>query len=251
MARKKSNIYWTKETEDAVIEYNETGDDRLFEEKIYGPLNKMAENIINRFKFPYMDGSFEDIKAEVVSYLVINLHKFSADKGKAFSYFSVIAKNYLILHNNKAYKNEKRSVYFSDQNPDYFDLEETLLIDPEKNYQQSEVREFTHMFIQYWEHNISKIFRKERDMKIAYAVLELLKRADHIENFNKKALYVMLREITDEETSHITKVVKRMKSQVVKQIEDFNSKGTFSDPGMYFIPTNDYGDVIGLPQMVD
>lgn len=238
MARKKkSNIYWTKETEAAVIEYNETGDERLFEKEIYKPLNKMAENIINRFKFPYMDGSFEDIKAEVVSYLVINLHKFSAGKGKAFSYFSVIAKNYLILHNNKAYKNEKRSVYFGDKRSDYFDLEETLIVDPEKQYQADEQREFTQMFIQYWEHNISKIFRKERDIKIAHAVLELLRRADHIENFNKKALYVMLREITDEETSHITRVVKRMKAQVLKQIEDFKNTGTFTDPNKYFIPS--------------
>ena len=239
MARKKrkSNIYWTREQEEAIIEYNETKDERLFEQKIYGPLNKMAENIINRFKFPYIDGSYEDVKAEVVSFLVLNLHKFSADKGKAFSYFSVIAKNYLILHNNKAWKNEKRSVYFGDQSTEYFDLEETLMVDPEREYKKDEVKEFTHMFIQYWEHNITKIFRKERDVKIAYAVLQLLRRSDHIENFNKKALYVMLREITDEETSHITRVVKRMKAQVLKQMTDFKDRGTFTDPGMYFIPS--------------
>jgi len=239
MARKKSNIYWTQETEDAIIQYNEGRDERLFEKVIYAPLNKMAENIINRFKFPYMDGSFEDVKAEVVSYLVLNLHKFSADKGRAFSYFSVIAKNYLILHNNKSYKQEKRSLYFGDQNDDYFDLEEILSVDPEATYKKSEMEEFTELFIRYWEHNITKLFKKPRDVKIAYALLELLRRADHIENFNKKALYVMLREITDEETSHITKVVKRMRVQVVRQMDDFRHTGEFCDPAMYFIPDND------------
>jgi len=241
-AKKKSNIYWTKETEAAIIEYNETKDERLFEKELYKPLNKMAENIINRFKFPYMDGSFEDVKAEVVSYLVINLHKFSADKGKAFSYFSVIAKNYLILHNNKAYKNEKRSVYFGDSNEEYFDLEEILALDPEHQYKRGEMQEFTDMFIRYWEHNVTKLFKKPRDIKIAYALLELLKRSDHIENFNKKALYVMLREITDEETSHITKVVKRMRVQVLRQMEDFRNTGEFCDPAMYFIPTDNDED---------
>ena len=60
----------------------------------------MAENIIHTFKFYYFDVSSEDVKHEVVSFLVMNIHKFKEGKGKAFSYFSIVAKNYLILHNN-------------------------------------------------------------------------------------------------------------------------------------------------------
>ena len=46
----------------------------------------------------------EEVKHEVVSFLVMNMHKFKEGKGKAFSYFSIVAKNYLILNNNKNYK---------------------------------------------------------------------------------------------------------------------------------------------------
>ena len=108
--KRKRNLYWTQETEQAIIEYNTCEDElqreEIFNKNINKPLDKLAENIINRFKFPYMDGTFEDVKNEVVSYLVLKLPNFTADKGKSFSYFSVVAKNYCILQNNKRYKEE-------------------------------------------------------------------------------------------------------------------------------------------------
>lgn len=101
-------MYFTDETQNAIIRYNESDDpevrEQIYREFIEYPFDKLAENIINRFKFPYINYSFDDIKKQVVSFLCIHLSKYTKDKGKAFSYFSVIAKNYLILHNNNGYK---------------------------------------------------------------------------------------------------------------------------------------------------
>ncbi|MEK9767331.1 MAG: hypothetical protein VW683_00305 [Betaproteobacteria bacterium] len=246
MPRKKSkkNVYWTGETEKYIILFNETEDqwerDTIFKDHLNNPINKLAENIINRFKFPYMDGSFENVKAEVVSYLTLNLHKFTPDKGKSFSYFSVIAKNYLILHNTKSYKRDKKSVYFGDANDDGFDLEELLttemIFNPEDEMYRDEMKEFSEMFIKYWEHNMHNVFKKDREIKICHAILHLLRRSEHIANFNKKALYVMLRDITGEKTTNITKVVKKMKERVKYQLDSFKNNGDFNDSSMYFIP---------------
>ena len=99
--RRKKNLYWTNETQEAIIAYNKEEDEllreKIFRDNVYKPLDKLAENVINRFKFPYMDGTFEDVKNEVTSYLILKLPNFTEDKGKSFSYFSVVAKNYLIL----------------------------------------------------------------------------------------------------------------------------------------------------------
>ena len=46
---------------------------------------------------------------------------------------------------------------------------------------------------------------------IADSVVELFRRKDHIENFNKKALYVLVREMTGYNTQHITKVINILK----------------------------------------
>jgi len=166
MARKTNKplgkVYFTQETEDAIIKYNKSDDpeerENLYREFIQDPFDKLAENVINRFKFPYMEGTFDEVKSEVVSFLVINLHKFAKGKGKAFSYFSVIAKNYLILHNNNAYKEEKRSVYLVDKVDESFSLEETLIAEPEEEEVKSDARDFILLLVQYLDFNLTKIF---------------------------------------------------------------------------------------------
>lgn len=231
-------VYFTQETEDAIIEYNKTDDaekrEQLYREYIQAPFDKLAENVINRFKFPYMEGTFDEVKSEVVSFLVINLHKFAEGKGKAFSYFSVIAKNYLILHNNNAYKEEKRSVYLVDKVDDSFVLEEILIVEPEEQELQSDMRDFIQLLVQYWDFNLTKIFKKKRDIEIATAVVELLRRVDGIDNFNKKALYLLIREMTNHKTSHITKVINKMKIHVFEKMQEFRRTGHLSDPSNYF-----------------
>ena len=227
-------MYWPSDEMDAaIIEYNNCEDqfekDHLFRTRLYGPLDKMAENIINRFKFPYIDGGFEDVKAQTVSYLVMKLANFTEEKGKSFSYFSVVAKNYLILQNNKAYKKLKRTVYFMDDKDDSYSLEETLLVDPEEEYHDSERLEFIKLFIKYWDKHIHKIFPNERDLEIAYAILQLLRHSHMIQNYNKKAIYLMIREITDCNTSNITKIVKEIKKISKEQFSEFQKTGELTD----------------------
>ena len=102
-------MYFGQPVQDAVVRYNASSNpvvrNRIYREHIAKAFDKLAENIIHTFKFYYFDVPSEQVKHEVVSFLVMNMHKFIAGKGKAFSYFSIVAKNYLILHNNKNYKN--------------------------------------------------------------------------------------------------------------------------------------------------
>jgi len=65
-------------------------------------------------------------------------------------------------------------------------------------------------------------------------VVELLRRVDNIDNFNKKALYLMIREMTNHKTSHITKVINKMRVHVLEQMQEFRRTGHISDPSAYF-----------------
>lgn len=227
--RLDDKVYFTKETENAIIKYNLSTDpderNRIYQEYIEHPFDKLAENIINRFKFPYVNQPFEDIKKQVVSFLVINLSKYTEGKGKAFSYFSVIAKNYLILHNNNGYKQEKRAIYLSDTNNSDVQMEDILQLKYPSFEEREETREFIHLMVEYWDTNLSKIFKKKRDIDIANAVVELFRRVDTIENFNKKALYLMIREMTNCKTSYITKVINKMKVRVLRHMIEYNEHG--------------------------
>ena len=68
------------------------------------------------------------------------------------------------------------------------------------------------MYITHVDANLTKYFKKETEIKVADAVLTVLKNREHLEIFNKKAIYIYIREITGLETPIITKVVKKLKN---------------------------------------
>ena len=74
------------------------------------------------------------------------------------------------------------------------------------------MKQFTKEIIDYFEVNLPTIFKKQRDLNVAYSIIDLMKHIDEIENFNKKSLYILIREMTDVNTSHITSVVNVLKN---------------------------------------
>ena len=212
MPRKKSKKkpYFGVDVQNAIIKYNALDQQKnqserniIYKNEIHAAFDKLAENIINTFKFTYFDYGFEDIKHETVAFMVMNIHKYDHTKGsKAFSYFSVVAKNYLILHNNNNYKKYKSH-------------DAITALDKSRNLSNPTVDydDFMNELCKYFEEKIPTLFKRKKDLDIAYAILELLEKRDEIENFNKKALYILIREMTNVETTSITKVANVLKRQ--------------------------------------
>jgi len=225
---RKNKMYFTQDTEDAIVEYNKSKSDRfknqIYRDKIQYPFEKLAENILNTFKFSYFDVPKEDVQKEVVAVLIQKIHMFKEGKGKAFSYFSIVAKNYLILNNNSNYKRYKKTDLLS-QMPETWNPENDFY----ESEQGEEFSEFKELMLQYWDKNLTKVFTKKRDIQIADAVLELFRRSQFIENFNKKHLYLLIREMTDCKTHYITKVVNVMKEHQKKMLNDYLDYGEVRD----------------------
>jgi len=237
MPRKKakSRMYFTQITENAIIRYNNSEDsflrNKIYNEHIAYAFDKLAENIIHTFKFYYFDVPSEQVKHEVVSFLVMNMHKFKEGKGKAFSYFSIVAKNYLILNNNNNYKKMK-----SHRELDILDFKRNLSSESQVTDDKETYEVFTEMMLDYWENNLPNIFKRQKDILVADAVLELFRRSQNMENFNKKALYVLIREMTGSNTQHITRVVNVMKRYYKRLFKEFQSTGSIdtSNTGSIF-----------------
>ena len=198
--------YFTDSTEKAIIRHNnETRAhirERIYNEHIRTPFEKLAENIIHTFKFYYFDVPSEDVKHEVVSFLYMNMHKFTEGKGKAFSYFSIVAKNYLILHNNNNYKKLKQH-----QGEEVTDYKRDPITETAREDLLDAKKEYMDMFIEYWTNNLTTVFKRKQDIDVANSVLYLMENRQNIENFNKKALYILIREMTGSNTQHITRVI--------------------------------------------
>lgn len=224
---KKDRLYFTTDTEEAIIQYNVEGDElvrsKLYETRIKYPFEKLAENVINTFKFPYIQSV--DLQDEVVHHLVLNMDKYQADKGKAFSYFSIVAKNYLILNNDKSYKLYKKQTSIDDTE---FDIPD----DSQQPSMLNENEELMTLLIEFWDTNVNRYFKKKKDAEIAGAIIELFRRCKDIEDFNKKSLYVMIRDMTGGKTQHITKIISKMKDVYFKQRNRFHTYGDIDSTSM-------------------
>jgi len=210
-AKKKGVQYFTQETEDAIIDYNNatTFDEKnkIYHERIHYAFFKLTENIIHTFKFYYTDvDNIEDLQFEVISFLLSKIHLFNPAKGaKAYSYFGTIAKRYLILSNQKNYKKRVDtapvSILEEDENYSY-EIENDQPIELLSAY----IDEFT----EYCTENIFEFFPKGEDAQIADAILELFRKREHLDIFNKKALYIYIREQVEVKTPKITKIANQL-----------------------------------------
>ena len=207
---KKPNVYFTQQTEDAIVLYNSLEDDIqkniLYTQKIHPAFYKLAEIMIHRFKFYNFDVSHEDVKHEVIAFLHEKINKYKAENGKAFSYFSIVAKNYLIAENNKNYYHFKRS-----QDIQAIDLERNIVNEKIRKEMIEEKSDFIDQFIVVVEKYLPLIFSKKRDVQVADTILYLFKTRDNIENYNKKAIYILIRERTGITSQYITNVITKIK----------------------------------------
>jgi hypothetical protein len=227
MAKKKSTqkIYFTDDTELAILEYLRSDDlvlrNKIYNERIHYPFYKLAENLIHTFKFYYTEvDDLEDLKHEVITFFLEKLHYFKEGHGKAFSYFSIIGKNYLILYNNKNYVKKKGKA-----DPLEADTDNEILMEFDRQEVRGEKVEFLDLYVKFMGIQIFDVFKKEEELKVADAILEVFRRRDNLEIFNKKAIYIYIREITGIETPTITKVVKIMRNYFNKYYSEFLERG--------------------------
>ena len=209
--KKKGVQYFTQETEDSIVLYNNTADpeerSKIYREKIHYGFFKLTENIIHTFKFYYTEvENIEDLQHEVITFLLSKIHLYDQSKGaKAYSYFGTIAKRYLILSNQKNYKKRIDTapieILEEDENHSY---------DMEESPYNERLSLFIDDFADYCTKNIYELFPKGEDAQIADAILELFRKREHLDVFNKKALYIYIREIIDAKTPKITKIANQL-----------------------------------------
>lgn len=227
---KKSIDYFTLDTQQAILDYRkETSQirrDEIFNEKIYYAFYKLAENIIHTFKFYYTEvDNIDELKHEVIAFLLEKLHLYDQSKGKAYSYFGTIAKRYLIVYNNNNYKRLKGKAPVDDVESDKTITNELLLSRPD----DLEATSFIDLFIQRIDDELLDLFPKPQEAQVGDAILELFKRRENIDIFNKKALFIYIKEITDAPTPVITKVIKIMKEIYRDMLNKYLEEGTEID----------------------
>jgi hypothetical protein len=228
--RKKSKNYFTQETEDYIVKYNNQPDPEIrsviYEQHIHYPFFKLTQNIIHTFKFYHTEvENLEHLQHEIITFLLSKMHLFDPGRGaKAYSYFGTIVKRWLILYNQKNYTKKIKKV-----DVDVLTSENsTHTYKMDENKTKSDLDKYIDLFVDHTTQNILELFPKKNDAQIADAILELFRKRETLEVFNKKALYIYIREMVDVKTPKITKIADKLhdvfKSQYIFYLENGYAK---------------------------
>jgi hypothetical protein len=149
------------------------------------------------------------------------MHLFDPTRGaKAYSYFGTIVKRWLILYNTKNYKKKINKVGVDELSKEGSSHIYSIGDDRIK----SDLDKYVDIYVNHVENNIFDLFPKKNDAQIADAILELFRKREDLEVFNKKALYIYIREMVDVKTPKITKIADQLhdifKSQYIFFLEN-------------------------------
>jgi hypothetical protein len=210
---RNKNHYFTKDHENAIVRYTQTTCKRerteLYVNWIQPAFNEMVDKIVFTYKFTTLP-NIDYLRDECKIWLMTILDKFDPAKGsKAFSYFSVITKNWFIHRVKKQQKKNKREIDYDNISKSY---EEEYLSTNDSYITEREEAEFWKLFydeLKSWD--VGQM--KENDLKVYQAINILFESKDDIEIFNKKAIYLYLREITGLNTKQIVNSLKRFRTK--------------------------------------
>ena len=221
--RKKNNrYYFTKDHEEAVVKYAKSNSreekSELYVVMIQPAFSEMVDKIVYTYKFSTLP-NIDILRDECKVWLTTILDKYDPDKGsKAFSYFSVITKNWFIHKVKKDSQKKRREIQFQD-------LSKTL----EQNYLSVD-NNYDHMreLQEFWEKLWDEIQSwdtgdlKPNEKKVLEAIKILLENSDKIEIFNKKAVYLYLRELTGLNTKQVVNSLNKMRTRYRQFKDDWN-----------------------------
>jgi len=212
-SKKNKNHYFTQVHEDAIVKYANTEDrelrSKLYIEYIQPAFDQMVDKIIYTYRFTTLP-NIEYLKDDCKVWLTTILNKYDPNKGsKAFSYFSVVTKNWFIHKVKKTQKRNRTEVFMEDV---INELQEDL-VSREPGYLEKRTE------IEFWNSLNREIdtwnsfMLKENEKRVLMAVRILLDSADEIEIFNKKAIYLYLREITGLNTKQVVNNLNKLRKR--------------------------------------
>ena len=224
--RPKSKNYFTHDTELAIVRYNNEPDSEVrsmvYQQEIHYPFFKLTQNIIHTFKFYHTEvENLEHLQHEIITFLLSKIHLFDPTRGaKAYSYFGTIVKRWLILYNTKNYQKKIKKIPAEELSKEGSDYVYSMGDDAVK----SDLDKYIDIFVAHTTKNIYELFPKKNDAQNADAILELFRKRELLEVFNKKALYIYIREMVDVKTPKITKIADKLhvifKTQYIFYLEN-------------------------------
>ena len=214
--KRTKNNYFTKVHENAIIDYCKSSSreekSKLYMEFIAPAFSEMVNKIIFTYKFNNLP-NIDCLREECKIWLTTILDKYDPNKGsKAFSYFSVVTKNWFI---HKVKVNSKRLKKETSYEQIVANGGADILGPASKQAEYTEAR----ITAEFWNSLLENLDRwdtgnlKQNEKSVLEAVKVLMHNIDDIEIFNKKAVYLYLRELTGLNTKQVVNNLNKIRDK--------------------------------------
>ena len=222
------NNYFDEREENAVRMYltAETFEEKnkIYNEFLKHPLDKMISSIIRRYKLYRKDMNFEEVHVDTHSFLMTKIDKFKpAKEKKAYSYFGTICKNYLMGQIMKDQKETNRKI-------SYEDISSDLQHSPDMIYYIENdgitTEEIIKKFLKKLSDSLTDKQITEQEVKLGNALYDMFDNYKNIfldttnNKFNKNVILFELREMTNLSTKEIRSSIKRYKKMYYQLIQE-------------------------------
>lgn len=222
--------YFTEQTQEAVVLFKtaETPEEqkKIYTEKIFPAFKMLVENLIKVYGFQIQYESKEDLCLECIEFLYGVITKFDISKGKAFSYFNVVAKNWLTIKSKQNVKIVQS--FMSLDNKEQFSAREMELIEnyhfiqaPDEIITEEEITLENKKLIE----NIHNKLKSKNEEVCLDAIKILFQNVNELEIINKRAAMVYIRNITNmtpKQLSIVLSALKKYYKETKKEIKNGN-----------------------------
>ena len=211
--RGTGNQYFTKQTEEAIVAYAKTDDltirTKLYIEEIKPALDELVDKIVYTYKFTSLN-NIDVLKDDCKVWLTTILGKYDQSKGtKAFSYFSVVTKNWFTHRAKQQSKRNKREVEYDSMIREV----DALSTDAQDCFIQKQEEAQFWFFLRNEIESWKDLKLRENERKVLGAIQTLFNNIEDIDIFNKKAIYLYMREITGLNTKQIVSNLNRLREK--------------------------------------
>lgn len=208
-----SNVYYTQEVHEKVCEYVHNDDlnayqrKKIYENYIYDAFDEMVKIMINTYKFYYtgveMSALIQEVNVKMYEVLETSRKKekyYDESYGSSYSYFSRVAKNYLIQKQRKHQDNKKKYGMDSINDDESYYIQTFY-----EEIDDVDLSEFIDFLTEWLKNNIDVILDKEEDKKVGWGIIDVMER--QVEINNKKLFYYMIKEQYGDDDYRINKVL--------------------------------------------
>jgi hypothetical protein len=231
--KKKSRYYFTKETQQKIVEYQisvrKMEKDRLYQYHILPAFQELVNSLVAVYGFKSSNEDINHLKSDCVTFLFETIHKWKPENGtKAFSYFNVVAKNWLTIHSRRLLKNARRSVSF--EAPEEFTfLEKSKLaeIEIDDSYEEKTRKNEQPKTVKKIIEFIKDQVKDERDKKCIDAIFQVFDNVDNLDYLNKRAVFVYLREISGLNSTELSSSLSNIRKHFKKYLGNHKDLNLF------------------------